>query len=78
VKSPEQLAEERQTGQDDKLSNARSVGGLLGGLARKAAKKDDEPKPRTTFLTTTNEVLKVTTAVTADDVAIPVGFKENK
>jgi len=78
VKSPEQLADERQTGQDDKLSNARSVGGLLGGLARKAAKKDDEPKARATFMTTTNELLKVTTSVTADDNAIPVGFKEAK
>jgi hypothetical protein len=78
VKSPEQLAEERQTGQDDKLSNARSVGGLLGGLARKAAKKDDEPKARTTFMTTTNEVLKVTTAVSAEEVALPAGFKEAK
>jgi len=78
VKSPEQLADERQTGQDDKLSNARSVGGLLGGLARKAAKKDDEPKARATFMTTTNELLKVTTSVTADDIAIPVGFKEAK
>jgi hypothetical protein len=78
VKSPEQLAEERQTTQDDKLSNARSVGGLLGGLARKAAKKDDEPKARATFLTTTNEVLKVTTDVSAEDVALPAGFKETK
>jgi hypothetical protein len=78
VKSPEQLAEERHAGQDDKLSNARSIGGLLGGLARKAAKKDEEPKARTTFLTTTNEVLKVTTSVTADDVAVPVDFKEAK
>jgi hypothetical protein len=76
VKSPDQLAEERQSSQDDKLSNARSVGGLLGGLARKAAKKDDEPKARTTFLTSTNEVLKVSTTVSAEDVAVPEGFKK--
>ena len=78
VKSPEQLAEERQAGQEDKLSNARSVGGLLGGIARKAAKKDDEPKARTTFMATTNEVLKVTTDVSAADLAVPAGFKEAK
>jgi hypothetical protein len=78
VKTAEQLAEERQAGQDEKLSNARSVGGLLGGLARKAAKKDDEPKARTTVLTTTNEVLSVTTSVSGEDVALPVGFKETK
>jgi hypothetical protein len=78
VKSPEQLAEEKAAGQDEKLSNQRSVGGLLGGLARKAAKKDDEPKARATFLTTTNEVVQVTTSVNADEVAVPVGFKEIK
>jgi hypothetical protein len=78
VKSAEQLAGEQQAKQDDKPSNARSVGGLLGGLARKAAKKDDEPRPRTTFMTTTNEVLKVATSVTADEVAVPADFKETK
>jgi hypothetical protein len=78
VKSPEQLAEEKTAGQEEKLSNARSVGGLLGGLARKAAKKDDEPKARTPFLSTTNEVLQVTTSVNAEDVAVPAGFKETK
>jgi len=78
VKSPEQLADERQTSHDDKLSNARSVGGLVGGLARKAAKRDEEPKARATFLTTTNEVLKVTTDVGAEDVALPAGFTQAK
>jgi hypothetical protein len=78
VKSPEQLAEQQAAGQDEKLSNARSVGGLLGGLARKAAKKDDEPKVKTTFLTTTNEVLQITTSVSPDDVALPVGFRESR
>jgi hypothetical protein len=29
-------------------------------------------------MTSTSEVLKVVTSVTADDVAIPAGFKENK
>jgi hypothetical protein len=29
-------------------------------------------------MTTTNQVLKGTTAVSAADVAIPAGFKENK
>jgi hypothetical protein len=78
VKSPEQLADERQTSQDDKLSNARSVGGLVGGLARKAAKRDEEPKARATVLTTTNEVLKVTTDVGAEDLALPAGFTPAK
>jgi hypothetical protein len=78
VKSAAQLAEEAKASDDSKPSSARSVGGLLGGLAKKAAKKDDEPKARATFLTTTVEVLKVTTDVTADNVAVPAGFKETK
>jgi len=55
---------------------------LLSGLAkRRAAQKQEgqsENKGRSTFMTTTNEVLKVTTAVSAADVAVPAGFKENK
>jgi len=49
-----------------------------------ARKKEDEPaaaagpKDRSTVLTTTNEVLKVATSVTAEEVAIPAGFKEKK
>lgn len=78
VKSAEEIAQEKQGNEDSKPSNAKSVGGLLGGLAKKAAKKDDEPKARTTFLTTSVEVLKVTTDVSADDVGIPAGFKEGR
>jgi hypothetical protein len=77
VKSPEQLAEEQKQAEASKPSNARSIGGLVGGLARRAARKDDDtPKPRATFMTTTNEVLKVTTSVADGDVALPAGFKE--
>lgn len=78
VKSAEQLADERQ--QDaagSKPTVSGGVGGLLGGLARRAVKRD-EPQPRATFMTTTNEVLKVTADVAAADVAIPAGFKETK
>jgi hypothetical protein len=76
VKSAEQLAQEAKASEDAKPANAKSVGGLLGGLAKKAARKDDEPKARATFLTTSVEVLKVATEVTAEEVAIPTGFKE--
>jgi hypothetical protein len=79
VKSAEQLAQEQKQGDGDaKPSIPRGVGGLLGGLAKRGAKKDDEPKPRVTFMTTTNEVLKVSTDVSAADLSIPQGFKENK
>jgi hypothetical protein len=59
-----------------------SIGGIKGGFAKRAAAKKmgaDEPaKTRTTLMTTTTEVLKVVTAVSAADVAVPAGFNENK
>ena len=85
VKSAEQLAEEAKAGTDsgDKSSTPASVGGLLGGFAKKVAAKkmaggDDGSKARSTFMTMNNEVLKVVTDVAAADVAVPAGFKENK
>jgi hypothetical protein len=80
VKSAAQLAEEQKQDQPSSGSGnaAPSVGGLLGGLARRAVPKKEAPSQRATFMTTTNEVLKVTTDVSAADVAIPAGFKESK
>jgi hypothetical protein len=64
---------------DESSSGARGgIGGMLGGLARRARKQDDEPKQRAPFMTSTTEVLKVSTAVADSDVAIPAGFKESK
>lgn len=70
---------------NDSSAPPTSVGGLIGGFGRRMArKKEDEPaaaagpKDRSTVLTTTNEVLKVATSVTAEEVAIPAGFKEKK
>ena len=81
VKSAEQIAQEAKTPESDNKP-AGGVGGLLGGFAKKVAAKkmggDDAAKPRATFMTTTNEVLKVVTDVTPADVAVPAGFKENK
>jgi hypothetical protein len=82
AKSEEQVAEEaRQSGGESKSSGSGGLGGLAGGFAKRLAQKKaggDEAKPRTTFMTTTNEVLKVVTDVSATDVAVPAGFKENK
>jgi hypothetical protein len=39
---------------------------------------DDANKPRATFMTATSEVLKVSTEVSAAEVAVPAGFKESK
>ncbi len=54
-----------------------SVGGLLGGLARRT-QKPQEPNTRATFMTSTNEILKIGTSVGETDVSIPAGFNEDK
>ena len=54
----------------------RGLGGMLGGLAKKAARRDEPAKGNATILTTSVEMLKLTTDVTADAVALPAGFKE--
>jgi hypothetical protein len=90
VKSAEQLAEEAKqresssSSTDSRPTPSGGIGGLLGGIAKKAAAKkvagggDDQGKARVTFMTSTTEILKVVTDVTAADVAIPAGFKENR
>jgi hypothetical protein len=80
VKSKEQMAQEAKSNEGSASSQTpTSVGGLLGGLARRAARQNAEPpKARATFMTSTTEVLKVSTTVAATDVAIPMGFKESK
>ena len=82
MKSAEESAQEAKRGDEDGKPSAGRIGGLIvaGFTSLAAQKKTDgnEDKPRATFMTTTNEVLKVTTAVGATDVAIPAGFKENK
>jgi hypothetical protein len=89
VKSEEQIAQEtkqkeQQREADSKPTTSGGLGGLLGGLAKKAAEKKvadkiagDDP-PRATVMTSTIEVLKIATDVSAADVAVPAGFKENK
>jgi hypothetical protein len=83
VKSAEQLAAEKQGGgTESKAAAPTSVSGLLGGFAKRAARKDKEepaaPSARATFLTTSVEVVRLTTDVSAADVAIPTGFAEEK
>ena len=56
-------------------------GSMMGGLKKmaEAGKNSGDSKPqRSVFLTTSVEMLKLTTDVTADAVAIPAGFKETK
>ena len=88
VKSAEQIAAEQNSASESKSSSSApptSVGGLLGGFGRRMAQKkanDDAaaggPKDRVTVMTTTSETLKVATTVSAEEVAVPAGFKESK
>ena len=72
-------AEQAKAAEKEETPSAgRGIGGMLGGLARRARKQDDEPKQRAPFMTSTTEVLKLSTDVSATDVAIPAGFKESK
>ncbi|MEO8256460.1 MAG: hypothetical protein ABI868_03860 [Acidobacteriota bacterium] len=84
VRSADDAAQD-STRKEDKPSPAAGLGGLIGGLTKKAMQKKsdtnanaNEDKQRSTFLTMTNEVLKVTSAVSAADVAIPAGFRQAK
>lgn len=81
VPSADQKAEEAKQGQDEaKPGSSGGLGGALSGFARRAGRKKpdagDAQQPRSAFLTTTHEVLKVTTEVAAADVAVPAGFAE--
>ena len=80
VKSADQLAAEQKDrdGGDSKPSASGGIGGLVGGLARRAAQKkmEGDPKSRATVMTITNEVLKVVTDVAPADVAVPAGFSQ--
>jgi hypothetical protein len=77
VKSEEQMAEQAKG--ESQSAPPASIGGLLGGLARKAGpKKADANSPRATFMTSTNEVLSVGMDVAPADVAIPADFKQGR
>jgi hypothetical protein len=80
VPSAEQMAQESKTAEADSRPTGGGISGRLGGMLAKkiGPKKDDSGKGRSTFMTSNHEVLKVVTDVTAADVAVPAGFKENK
>jgi hypothetical protein len=58
------------------------VGGIFGGLAKKAIqKKAEEPNPNATpgrslFMTSTSQMMKIATEVNDNEVSLPAGFKE--
>ena len=73
VKSADQIAKESQSSSGGGLS-----GGMSGMLARKMMKKDKDEKPRVTIFTINAETLEIATSVSAADLEIPAGFKQNK
>ena len=84
VKSAEQIAAEQKSNGSAASSGGSTpatVGGLIGGIGRRMAQRrsnDQGPQTRANILTTTHEVLKVATSVTADEMTVPAGFKESK
>jgi hypothetical protein len=82
AKSAEQMQQEGQQKQEQQPSGASGgVSGMLGGFAKRVTQKkqsDEPPSSRASIMTTTTEVLKVTTDVAAADVAVPADFKEKR
>jgi hypothetical protein len=80
VQSAEQAAAEQK---ESKPSASGGLGGIAGGLMRRATQKksaesDQNQKGRARVMSSTTEILKVVTDVSAADVAVPAGFKENR
>ena len=71
------LSKDQLTQAQADSSNQKSGGGIGGLLAKKIIKKE-EPKARSTIVTTHTEVLEVSTSASASDVAVPADFKEKK
>ena len=96
VASKEQLAEQQkqqqqQAAQTDNTQTTNvptSIGGLLGGLGKRAVRnktqqqqqqqQENSTPGRATVMTMNHELITVTTAVTPADLAIPQGLKEKK
>jgi hypothetical protein len=71
VKSPDEMTQAQQQ------SNQNQGSGLSGMMMKKMMKKE-EPKQRSTVMTTRLEILEVATSVDASAVAIPADFKQKK
>jgi len=74
VKNADQMKQAQQSQQQS------GGGGISGALAKRimGGRGNGATEPRSTIMTTTHEYLSVATSATADDVAIPQGFKEKK
>jgi hypothetical protein len=74
VKSPEQMKQQ----QDSQQTTPTTTGGIGGMLAKKMAGGNKPVQQRTKVMTATTDMLSIETAASAEDVAIPAGFKEKK
>ncbi len=81
----EESAKEQKQSDDDKPSSPSGFGGMLARkLAKKKAEEDKDskdgkdagPKNRANIMTMNNDVLKIEKSATAEDVAVPAGFKQ--
>ncbi len=78
VKSAEQMQQSANQSSDQSAGPPTSIGGALGGFMRRrsqAKAENNPPSNRAMFMTISHEVLKISTSVSAADVAIPAGFK---
>jgi hypothetical protein len=66
------------TSQKQESSGGGGFGSRLGGMLAKKVGGGGEQKQRNLVMTTTVERLSVESSATAEDVAIPAGFKEKK
>ena len=85
VASPEQVQQQQQPNAQQSGSSTTdiptSIGGLIGGIGRRAVKNRAQPQEsgtpgRSTVMTVNHELIRVATDVSAADVAIPAGFKQ--
>ena len=90
VADPQQQPQQAQQPREEPPANITSVRGLGGMIGRRMAKRKTEepqnradapaagPKNRASFMTTTHELVRVSTSLSPSDLAIPAGFKEKK
>jgi hypothetical protein len=71
-------SEEQMKASSSQSSNSGGTSGLGGMLARRMAGNRGQPQQRSKVLTTTRDLLTISTSVDASDVAIPAGYKEKK
>jgi hypothetical protein len=74
VKSAEAMKEAQQ----QQPSQPTSTGGISGALAKRMMGNKGQPQQRSNIFTATHEVLSVAPSATAEDVAMPQGYKEKK